>query len=248
MSFFGTLVTDRRQGKEKAAGSRIEVFLIPTGVYQEKLLEIVKNAVQEFKGRLLYVSINKPAEKIIDTLRKNGIATGGLLFIDAVSKDIRADVPSNGVVYIDSPQNFGQFNAELSQIIEKERFECIIFDSLSTILLYQPDLAIVKFAHDLIAKLIVAHACGKFTCLIEDMNSTLVKDVSMFADDVIDMGKQRREAVKDSGSKKGGAIAKLEKEMQSIKEAYALKFLSEESYLTSKERLEAKLERLRNKR
>ena len=247
MSFLNKLIINKHPYKEKVARSKIEVFLIPNKIYQEKLIEIIKNATQEFKGRLLYISLNKPAEKIIETLKKNNIDAGRLLFIDAVTKDIQADISDHGITYIASPKNFAQFNAELDRILEKDKPQCIIFDSLSTMLLYQPDLSIVKFTHDLITKLIVAHACGKFTCLTEDVNSTLIKDVSMFADDVIDMGEQREELVKGFSNKKDEEMAKLENELQAIKEAYAFKFLSEESYLASKQRIEAKLESLKSK-
>jgi len=248
MSFLNRLAISRQPDKEKIMKSRIEIFIIPNKIYQEKLLEIIKSAVQEFKGKLLYISINKPAEKIIETMKKNDVDSREIFFIDAVSKDIQADISDHGIAYISSPQNFAQFNADLMQILEKEKPECLIFDSLSTILLYQPDLVVVRFVHDLIAKLIVAHACGKFTCLLEDINSTLIKDVSMFADNVIDMGEQKQEAAREFTNKREEAIAKLENELQSIREAYALKFLSEESYLASKQRIGAKLERLKNKK
>ena len=248
MSFLNRLAISRQPDKEKIMKSRIEIFIIPNKIYQEKLLEIIKSAAQEFKGKLLYISINKPAEKIIETMKKNDVDSREIFFIDAVSKDIQADISDHGIAYISSPQNFAQFNADLMQILEKEKPECLIFDSLSTILLYQPDLVVVRFVHDLIAKLIVAHACGKFTCLLEDINSTLIKDVSMFADNVIDMGEQKQEAAREFTNKREEAIAKLENELQSIREAYALKFLSEESYLASKQRIGAKLERLKNKK
>ena len=248
MSFLNRLAISRQPDKEKIMKSRIEIFIIPNKIYQEKLLEIIKSAVQEFKGKLLYISINKPAEKIIETMKKNDVDSREIFFIDAVSKDIQADISDHGIAYISSPQNFAQFNADLMQILEKEKPECLIFDSLSTILLYQPDLVVVRFVHDLIAKLIVAHACGKFTCLLEDINSTLIKDVSMFADSVIDMGEQRQEMIREFTNKKEEETAKLENELQSIREAYALKFLSEESYLASKQRIGAKLERLKNKK
>ena len=248
MSFLNRLAISRQPDKEKIMKSRIEIFIIPNKIYQEKLLEIIKSAVQEFKGKLLYISINKPAEKIIETMKKNDVDSREIFFIDAVSKDIQADISDHGIAYISSPQNFAQFNADLMQILEKEKPECLIFDSLSTILLYQPDLVIVRFTHDLIARLIVAHACGKFTCLLEDINSTLIKDVSMFADSVIDMGEQRQEMIREFTNKKEEETAKLENELQSIREAYALKFLSEESYLASKQRIGAKLERLKNKK
>ncbi len=245
MPFLNKLMIKERLKKEELMRSRIEIFLIPTKIYNEKLLEIVKDAVQEFKGRILYISLNKPAEKIIETLKKADIDTERFLFVDAITKDIKADISNHGIIYITSPQNFVQFNTELSQILDKEKLKCLIFDSLSTILVYQADLAIVKFTHDVIAKLIMAHSCGKFTCLLEDMNSTLIKDVSMFADEVIDMGEKRQEAVKEYVTKKEEIIAKLENELEAVKEAYALKFLSEESYLASKERVEAKLRKLR---
>ena len=248
MSFLNRLAISRQPDKEKIMKSRIEIFIIPNKIYQEKLLEIIKSAAQEFKGKLLYISINKPAEKIIETMKKNDVDSREIFFIDAVSKDIQADISDHGIAYISSPQNFAQFNADLMQILEKEKPECLIFDSLSTILLYQPDLVVVRFVHDLIAKLIVAHACGKFTCLLEDINSTLIKDVSMFADIVIDMGEQKQEAAREFTNKKEEETAKLENELQSIREAYALKFLSEESYLASKQRIGAKLERLKNKK
>lgn len=248
MSFLNKLVINRQPDKEKNEKSRIEIFIISNKIYQEKLLEIIKSAVQEFKGKLLYISINKPAEKIIETMKKNNVDSGKIFFIDAVSKDIQADISDHGIAYISSPQNFAQFNADLMQILEKEKPECLIFDSLSTILLYQPDLVIVRFTHDLIAKLIISHECGKFTCLLENLNSTLIKDVSMFADSVIDMGEQKQEAIKEPITKAEEAISKFENELQSIKEAYAMKFLSEESYLASKQRIEAKLKRLKNKR
>ena len=248
MSFLNRLAISRQPDKEKIMKSRIEIFIIPNKIYQEKLLEIIKSAAQEFKGKLLYMEALLPAEKIIETMKKNDVDSREIFFIDAVSKDIQADISDHGIAYISSPQNFAQFNADLMQILEKEKPECLIFDSLSTILLYQPDLVVVRFVHDLIAKLIVAHACGKFTCLLEDINSTLIKDVSMFADNVIDMGEQKQEAAREFTNKREEAIAKLENELQSIREAYALKFLSEESYLASKQRIGAKLERLKNKK
>lgn len=248
MAFFNKLIANKQPDKGKTARNKIQVFLIPNKIYQEKLLEIVKDAIQEFKDRLIYTSLNKPAEKIIETLNKNNIDAERFLFIDAVTKDVQADISDHGITYITSPQNFAQFNMELIQILEKEKPQCIIFDSLSTIQLYQPDLVIVKFIHDLIAKLIIAHECGKFTCLLENMNSTLIKEVFMFADEVVEMGEKKQEMVKEPLTKTEEAIAKLENELQSIREAYALKFLSEESYLNSKERIEAKLGRFRNKK
>ena len=70
----------------------------------------------------------------------------------------------------------------------------------------------------------------------------------MFADEVIDTSEKKQEVVKEHLTKTEETIVQLENELQSVKEAYALKFLSEETYLNSKQRIEAKLERLRNKK
>ncbi len=259
MAFFKKLLSgknevDKREIKKQPTGekniksydkeitkNRVVLFLIPNKIYQVELLRITKSVADKW-SKILYISLNKPAEKVIETFGENNIDTKKFLFVDAITKGVKPNVSDHGITYINSPKNYEQFNIELNQILEKEKFECLIFDSLSTMLTYQDEKIIIRFAHDLLTRLIVAHASGEVICLLKDINTALVKNISMFADGVVDM---KKEEIRQEDSKNKEKIQKLEKELKSIRQAYAAKFVSERSYLKTKERIEKNLEKLR---
>ena len=184
--------------------NKIIVFLIPNETYQTELLRITKNVAEVCNrvDKTLYISLNKPAEKIRKTLEENNINTKKFVFVDAVMKKVKLNVTDHGTLFISPPKYFDKFNSELNQIIEKEKAKCLIFDSLSTMLIYQDAITITKFIHDLVTKLIMNDACGEFMCLSEDVDSALIKDVSMFVDKVIDLRGKREETEKKGDWKK----------------------------------------------
>ena len=224
----------RTESKEEIEKNRIVVFLIPNKIYQEELLQIAKSATNVF-GKIIYLSLNRPSESIIGALKEIDVNTEKFLFVDAVNKGVKPDIAYHNVVFINSPQDFEKFNIELNQIIEKEKFECLLFDSLSTLLIYHDDTTTVKFIHDLIMKLRLLHDSAEFTCLLDDVNSTLVKDLSMFADEIVNLGGEK--AKLKEGEFRQERIAKLESESRAIEQAYASKLISEQSYLKTEERI-----------
>ena len=243
MSFLNNLFTKQNKevSKEEFKKNKVVIFLIPNNQYQIKLLRIAQSAAEIF-SRVLYLSLNKPAESIVEILKENNIDTEKFLFVDAVQKDGKP-IEYHNFIFIDSPQNFEKFSGELMDILKKEKFGCLIFDSLSTLLIYHDDLAVVKFTHDLIVNIKLSNASGEFTCLLEDINSTLVKDISMFADEIINLGGEKTE-IKE-GELKREQIIKLESELKSVEQAYNSKLISEQSYLKTEERVKQKLRKLR---
>jgi len=78
--------------------------------------------------------------------------------------------------------------------------------------------------------------------LLEEVNSALISSMATLADKVIDMDNEKAEIIQEDSEI---IIAKLEKELSSIKQAYASKLISEQTYLHAKERILDKLRRLR---
>jgi len=241
MSFLEYLTGKQKEVKEDIEKNSIVVFLIPNKIYQDRLLRIAKSVASRF-DKVLYISLNKPAEKIIEILKRGNIDTRKFLFIDAITKRIKANASDHGIIFISPPADSEKFSASLSQIIEKEKGDGVIFDSLSTMLVYQDTSTIIRFMHDFTAKLMVEHEFGGFICLLEDVNSACVKDMTTLADKVIDMSDEKTEIRQEDSE---AIIAKLENELNSIKQAYASKLLSEQTYLHAKERILDKLKRLR---
>lgn len=225
---------------KKIIKNKVIVFLIPNKDYQDMLISITKSVADKV-GNVLYISLNRPAEKIIEILKGDNIDTKKLFFVDAITKGFKSKVSKRGVMYISSPKNFDKFKNELNQILEK-KFGCLIFDSLSTLPLYQDEHIIVRFIHDLVTKLIVAHESGIFICLSRDIDSNLIKDISMFADEVIDLKEGKEKGIDE---KKQEKIQKLKTEFEAIRKAYASKFVSEQSYLKTKKRIGENIRKLR---
>lgn len=232
--------------EKEITDNRVVLFLIPKRQYQAELLHITKIAASKFSN-ILYISLNKPAEKVIEVLKENNIDTERFLFVDGITKRVKANVSKQGIIFIKSPKNFEQFKAELNEILKKERKECLILDSLNTMLIYKDASTVIKFIHYLIAKLMAAHASGEIICLPENINPALARDIFMFVDAVIDMGKTEADTA-DTGQEElkiNEMASKLKNRLNSIRKAYAANFLSEQSYLETKKRIEKKLEKLR---
>ena len=244
MSFLDSLFAKpkKESSKEQIIKNKVIIFLIPNKIYQAELLRIVESIANKF-SRILYLSLNKPTESIIETFKEINIDTEKFLFVDGVNKDVQPNLTYNNIVFINSPENFEKFNTELNQIIENEKCECLIFDSLSTLLIYHDDTATVKFIHDLIVKLRLHNESAEFTCLLDDANSTLIKDISMFADEIINLEGEKTEITKNDLKRE--QIIKLENELKSIEQAYNSKLISEQSYLKTEERIIQKLKKLR---
>ncbi|MBU0763103.1 MAG: hypothetical protein KKD39_08775 [Candidatus Altiarchaeota archaeon] len=82
-----------------------------------------------------------------------------------------------------------ELSVSISKLMDAGTCKLIFFDSLSTLLVYESDTTIAKFVHFLMAKVRVTGCNAIFTCLKQDADSLLVKDINMFADRVIDVEK-----------------------------------------------------------
>lgn len=216
----------------------IFVFLIPNTTYQEILVALTKSFADKF-GSIFYVSINRPAEKVSEVFRQNKIKTDKFLFVDSTDKDVKKELEYGKFAFISSPKYFENFNKELNQIIDREKMSCFIFDSLSTMLIYQDQNTIIRFMHDLIRKLTISDTTAVFTCLTNDINSILNKDISMFVDEVFDLSKEKEP--KADYPNKTEEIERLEKELESVEKAVKSNLISNESYLKTKQRIEKKI-------
>ncbi|MEK6983588.1 MAG: hypothetical protein AABX33_03365 [Nanoarchaeota archaeon] len=245
MAFLSSLFRKSKKGviEEHIAKNKIIVYLIPNKGYQNGLFNIVKSLAQRF-NRILYVSVNRPAEILVEVVNEMGIDAQKFLFVDAVNKEVKGRSANSHFIYITSPKNFKEFEMELNKVLDNEKFECLIFDSLSTLLIYQDESTVTKFTHDITKRIIDGHSNCTLPCLLEDVNSALVKDIAMFVDKVVEVGEDKTQAKQDIFAKKD-AMPKLEKEMKSIKNAYTSGLISEQAYLKARKRIEAKLLGLR---
>jgi len=164
----------------------IIVFLIPKNNYGERLKDFAKVSTKSL-GSICYVSLNKPYSTLVPMFQKMGIDTQGIVFIDAAKTGFGDASGNLRVVSVSSPKALTELDIAIQKVIIKENVKGIVFDSLSTLLVYEEPSNVIKFSHSVISKMRSGGTKGIFMCLKDDVESELIKDLSMFVDKVVEV-------------------------------------------------------------
>jgi hypothetical protein len=165
--------------------NKILIFLIPKKEYSKYVTEIAQASYSMLKG-ICFVSLNKPYQTLSPVFKGKGIKLEKLVFIDAVSTGFKKESGGARVVAVSSPKALTELNIKIRKEIGK--VSAIVFDSLSTLLVYEQPSIVIKFSHSVISLLRKSKINGIFIMLKEDMDGELSKDLSMFVDGVVELG------------------------------------------------------------
>jgi len=175
--------------------SAIVVISPPLEGKEELVYDCIQNKLKE-KEPILIISTDKSAETVKVELLKRKIffgdaeTKGFLVFVDCYSMHVGEAVKSTSTIKrVPGPLALNEISVALSDI-EKEFFRkgpkhTIIFDSLSTLLMYSNTQAIGRFVQVLIAKIKKAGGSAFFT-LEEGMhNPDVLVTMEHLMDDII---------------------------------------------------------------
>ncbi len=165
----------------------ISVVVMPNTSYNETLKDIVSAALEKH-GSLCYISLNKPYNSVMTYLKNKGVDSENIIFIDAVTKKTESD--SDQVIYVSSPTALTEINITMNKVLEAGGIKAVLIDSISTLLLYTEESVVLKFVHSIVSKM----RSDKNDCImaaIEDESTReLIDDMSMFVDDILELGKE----------------------------------------------------------
>jgi len=147
------------------------------------------NIIKKLDGKsVVYITLNKTKDSLIEIFHKNKIKTENIIFVDAISKTIKS-VPeqSEGVYYVSSPGALTELSLVISKFI-KHNFEYLIFDSLTNLLVYERKAPVAKFVSSLVNKIKESKTKAVFYAISIKEQDELIKESGMFVDKVIDLG------------------------------------------------------------
>jgi hypothetical protein len=163
-------------------GNDILIFIVPNKDYTSYLMKIAKNAAA-VHNKICYISMNRPHDVILREFGKAAIDARKFFFIDCVGRG--AD--GKDVVHVSSPKALTELNITISRVLGKGGIESSLFDSLSTLLIYEDPSNVIKFVHSIISVFRNSDVKAVFTCLKGDVNSELIKDLGMFVDKIVEL-------------------------------------------------------------
>lgn len=169
--------------EKEFAENQVVLCIIPDGNYQAKKLEIMR-ALAGISKHVCYVSYTKPYNTLKQELKSSGLE--GILYVDTLTMSVQQPPKVDDCIFVQAPTALIDVSVAISKLIsEKERLN-VLFDSLSSLLVYQDSHTVTKFLHNLINKIRVSNSKMVLLVLKKDSESELVKDLAMFVDKVME--------------------------------------------------------------
>lgn len=171
--------------KKELASNQTILLLMPGTEYNEIIIDVLK----KLSGNICYVTLNKTTDSLRELFKKKKIKTDNIVFIDAISKTIK-NVPDQGegVYYVSSPGAMTELSLTIEKFI-RHKFDYMIFDSLTNLLIYESKAPVSKFVSNLVNKIKQGDTKAVFYALSVKDQETLIKESGMFVDKVVDLDK-----------------------------------------------------------
>ena len=171
--------------EKELSSSRNWIILVDIGAenHVDVILGVVKTILRQQAAKLIYITVNKPAIAISDTLQDKDIAASDVYFIDCVG--VGRTRREERTIYVEPTNLTGISLAmnEMMQSIQEEKV--ILFDSISTLLIYNSGESVAKFSHFIMAKIRNYKVRGVFIVNERDTPPTLYSTLAKFADKVV---------------------------------------------------------------
>jgi|SRR3989344_4879554 len=167
--------------KEKKIG----VVLIKPEDYREATIIISEYFLSRLKLKGIYVTLNMPYYSILENLKKNDINSSKLYFIDCVSKQASGFKNIKNCCFVENPESLTELSLAITEAINTGNFNFLVFDSISTMLMYN-DLKIVeRFVHYAINKLRSYDMDGALLFINDEKSKELANVIMQFCDKFI---------------------------------------------------------------
>jgi hypothetical protein len=165
--------------------NQIVLVTMPKERYNSVMPEIQEGA-DKSSAKIGYITINKPFNSIIANLAKININKSKFYFVDAITATVEAPPIVDNCFFVSSPTALTDISLAFSSLLSDKACDIVVFDTISTLGIYQDLGSVVRFAHNLITKVRVTSKRAVFIALKED-SEVLIKDLNMFVDKIIDL-------------------------------------------------------------
>lgn len=148
--------------------------------YQEGVLGALRYFSERF-GTGLYVTLNKPTAALRPYLENAGLSLGALVFLDSVTNTQEQE--TDACWFLGRMRELGDLSVAVSKAVSKRgdvRF--VLFDSVSTLLIYNDPKSVARFCHLIAEKLRGWGISGAFVSMQLSEGMDMEAQISQFCD------------------------------------------------------------------
>jgi len=176
---------------EELENRRIFLILASPASLRQRNIDVIMQ-VSALGYHTIVVTTNFPYTVLRKLYGESGVDLASVSFIDTVTKasiGTATDIP--GVVrYVTSPANLTDMGIAVTEELKEKTGKkvCILYDSISTMLIYLTSPNISKFIHFVTNKLRLMDISGVFLAMEKGLDPMLMSQLTTFVDTVIDAG------------------------------------------------------------
>jgi hypothetical protein len=147
---------------------------------------LMQGEIKDVSEKIGYVTINRPYNTIIKDLKNAGIDSNKFFFIDAITATVQSPPQVDNCIFVSSPSALTDLGLAFSSTINEQNSGLVVFDTISTLLVYQNLVAVTKFVHNIVTK---ARVQGKKIVLValKEDSEEFIKDLNMFVDKIVEI-------------------------------------------------------------
>ena len=138
------------------------------------------------------ITVNRPYRVLVKDFGRQGISPDQFYVIDTVTRySGGASDPGPKVRYVSNPANLTDLGIAIAGLLKEipgQRI-CIVFDSVSMLLIHIPSVTAAKFLHFVVNKLKLADVSGIFLCVEKGLDPVILSQMSAFVDRIVDYEK-----------------------------------------------------------
>lgn len=164
-------------------------LLIPSSNDVAKLnAELVTYYTTDRNALCLYVTVTRPASTIQNQLRKQGADTDNVFYIDCATPLAGSGLKrAENAVFV-KPQKLSDISISVTEALKSlpaDREKILILDTLTTLMLYNDENVVSKFAHSLVTRLRERDITGVLLTVEEETDEDVKAQLTQFCDCVI---------------------------------------------------------------
>jgi len=167
------------------------LLLVEPMYFSRANLELVKLFISKPKKTGVYITCNKSSSYVAHLLESQEIDSSNIFFIDAISKEEGAEeINEKNFSYIDSPNDLVALSVKIDDVFEQikdKRDVFVIFDSISTLLIYNGKEAVEKFVHSIVGRFQKWKIKGILLMVNSDEHRGVIDSISQFCDKTFEL-------------------------------------------------------------
>ena len=163
-------------------------IIMPNNSYEDLNMNLLRYIINDKKSSGAYVSISKPYNHTLSLLKKSGISSNNIHFIDCITKGLGTSLQGDSkCTLVNGPSNLTELGIVLHNffISSKEKNRFLYIDSISSLCIHNSLDSVLKFMHFITAKMRVFELSGVMLSMHEETDQKIISNLSQFCDKIV---------------------------------------------------------------